>query len=56
MSKIIIIYYCETLNGNPFNLMLAQSGDIVITSFEDLTGLKDMIERGCVKSYAGKIE
>lgn len=35
-KPIIIVYYCETLGNAPFNLMLAQSGDIVITKFDDI--------------------
>ncbi len=54
---IIIIYYCETLGPNgQFNLMLAQSGDIVITSFEDLDKLPDLIKSGEGLTYAGIVE
>lgn len=55
-KQIIIVYYCETLGDGQFNLMLAQSGDIVITKFEDLDELPKLIESGKEKVYAGKIE
>lgn len=55
--RIIIIYYCETLGPNgQFNLMLAQSGDIVITKFEDLDKLPDLIREGEGLAYVGIIE
>lgn len=54
---IKIVYYCETLGPNgQFNLMLAQSGDIVITKFEDLDKLPQLIEEGKGFAYAGIIE
>ena len=56
-KPIIIVYYCETLGPNgQFNLMLAQSGDIVITKEEDLNDLPRMISEGEKKEYAGSIE
>lgn len=56
-KKRKIIYYCETLGPKgQFNLMLAQSGDIVITKFEDLEKLPKMIEEGESKKYAGIVE
>lgn len=55
-KKILVVYYCETLNGGKFNLMLAQSGDIIITRFEDLDDLPKIIKSGKGKRYAGKIE
>ena len=55
--RIIIVYYCETLGSNgQFNLMLAQSGDIVITKFEDLNKLPDLIREGEGLAYAGIVE
>lgn len=53
---IIIVYYCETLGNGQFNLMLAQSGDIVITKFEDLDKLPTLIEEGGKLDYVGRIE
>lgn len=56
-KSIVIVYYCETLGPNgQFNLMLAQSGDIVITKFEDLDKLPAMIENGEGFAYAGIVE
>lgn len=56
-KPIIIVYYCETLGPNgQFNLMLAQSGDIVITKFEDLNKLPDLIREGKGFAYAGIVE
>lgn len=54
--KIIIVYYCETLGNGQFNLMLAQSGDIVITKFEDLDQLPVLIEKGRQVHYDGLVE
>lgn len=54
---IKVVYYCETLGPNgQFNLMLAQSGDIVITKFEDLDKLPDLIREGEGLAYAGIVE
>lgn len=55
-KQILIVYYCETLGNGQFNLMLAQSGDIVITKEEDLNDLPRMISEGEKKEYAGSIE
>lgn len=56
-APITIVYYCETLGPNgQFNLMLAQSGDIVITKFEDLDKLPDLIREGKGFAYAGIVE
>lgn len=55
-EPIKIVYYCETLGNNQFNLMLAQSGDIVITKFEDLDNLPALIERGEKVAYVGLVE
>jgi len=52
----IIVYYCETLGDGMFNLMLAQSGDIVITKFEDLNKLPELIAKGEGLAYAGIVE
>lgn len=52
-----IIYYAETLGNNQFNLMLAQSGNLVITDQSLLD--KDKITRamnGHVYPYSGLIE
>lgn len=55
--RIKVVYYCETLGPNgQFNLMLAQSGDIVVTKFEDLDKLPALIERGEGLAYTGIIE
>lgn len=35
-KNVPIVYFAETLGDNPFNLMLAQSGIVAITSREDL--------------------
>jgi nucleoside 2-deoxyribosyltransferase len=55
-----IVYYCETLpEGGKFNLMLAQSGDVVITNMEQLKNLSTYLKRiskGEVIDYAGNIE
>lgn len=55
-KKIKVVYYCETLGNGQFNLMLAQSGDIVITSFEDLDKLPELIRKGEGLKYAGIVE
>ena len=56
-DPIKIVYYCETLGSNgQFNLMLAQSGDIVITKFDDLDKLPELIEKGEGLAYAGIVE
>lgn len=54
-KKIKIVYYCETLPLNmPFNLMLAQSADVVITKFEDLDKLPELLKTG--KTYEGIVQ
>ena len=56
-KQIIIVYYCETLGPNgQFNLMLAQSGNITITKFEDLDKLPELIEKNEGLAYAGIVE
>lgn len=55
-DPIKIVYYCETLGNGKFNLMLAQSGDIIITKFEDLDKLPGLIEEQERLLYAGLVE
>lgn len=55
-ESIKIVYYCETLGDGKFNLMLAESGDIVITKFEDLDKLPLMLVNDEEMGYVGKIE
>lgn len=55
-EPIKIVYYCETLGNGLFNLMLAQSGDIIITKFEDLDKLPEMLEKGVKTIYVGNIQ
>lgn len=56
-DRITIVYYCETLGPNgQFNLMLAQSGDIIITKFEDLDKLPSLLTGGEKVAYTGHIE
>ena len=52
----VIVYYAETLGDRPFNLMLAQSADIVIKNYEDLDNLPAMIENSERTIYTGLIE
>lgn len=55
----IIVYYAETLGKMPFNLMLQESADIVITDFADLINLPRYIEearRGIRKTHEGMTE
>lgn len=52
-----IVYYCETLGPNgQFNLMLAQSGDVVVTKFEDLDELPSLLAGGEKVAYFGNIQ
>lgn len=55
-NTIKIVYYCETLGDGLFNLMLAQSGDIIITKFEDVDKLPELLARGEKVGYAGRIQ
>jgi len=56
-NKILVIYYTETLApGKSFNLMLAQSGDIIITKYEDMEKLPTLIESGEKIEYTGEIQ
>ena len=55
-EPIKIVYYCETLGNGQFNLMLAESGDIVITNFEDLDKLPELIQKDEDLAYAGAVE
>ena len=49
-----ILYFCETLNGNPFNVMLAKSAYGIATSIEQL---EEMFETGNLNNkYEGKIQ
>lgn len=52
----IIVYYAETLGNRGFNLMLAQSADIVITSYDDMDKLPAQIENSEKTIYTGLIE
>lgn len=53
----IIVYYAETLGDKGmFNLMLAQSGNIVITDFKDMDKLPELIKNGEELAYAGIVE
>lgn len=50
-----IVYYAETLpEGAPFNVMLSKSADVVITKFEDLDKLPELLETG--KKYEGQVQ
>ena len=51
-----IVYYCETLGDGLFNLMLAQSGDIIITKFEDIDKLPELLDGGEKVAYVGRIQ
>jgi nucleoside deoxyribosyltransferase len=53
-KKRKLVWYAETLGDNPFNLMLANSGDVIITSFEDLDNLPKYLEKGQI--YEGKVQ
>lgn len=56
-SRILIVYYCETIGKEgKFNLMLAQSGDIVIQCFEDLEVLPALINSKKGLAYVGTVE
>ncbi len=55
-KKPIMVYYAETLGDAQFNLMLAQSADIVITNYDDLAKLPNWIENNTHVSYNGLIE
>ena len=55
-GPIKIVYYCETLGDGLFNLMLAQSGDIIITKFEDVDKLPELLARGERVAYVGHIQ
>lgn len=56
IPKIKIVYYCETLGDGMFNLMLAQSGDIVITKFQNMDMLPQLISEDRGLEYAGVVE
>lgn len=59
IGKPYLVYYAETLGNNKFNLMLAQSGDIIITKFEDLDKLPELLKKvmsGESIEYKGMVE
>lgn len=47
-----VIYYCETLGDNPFNVMLAKSAIAVYVSYKELE--VDFIETGLYKVMSGR--
>ena len=54
-NKRKIVYYAETLPpGAPFNVMLAEPADVVITKFEDLDKLPEWLETG--HKYDGAVQ
>ena len=56
-KRKVVVYYCETLGPNgQFNLMLAQSGDIVIQNYKDLDKLPELIEKNEGLAYVGIVE
>lgn len=55
-KRPLIIYYTETISSNAFNLMLAQSCDMLITDFKDLDNLPKWIEEKKKLTYNGLIE
>lgn len=58
-SKKPIIYYSETLNGKPFNLMLARTGNFAANEEKLLTLLEDeksYQHKNVFASYQGEIE
>lgn len=55
-KPIKVVYYCETLGDGLFNLMLAQSGDIVITKFEDVDKLPELLAKDEKVAYVGRIQ
>lgn len=52
----IVVYYCETLKGGKFNLMLAESSDLVITEESELFRVKDIMNGMIRELYNGEIE
>lgn len=49
-----ILYFCETLGGNPFNVMLAKSAYGIATSVKQL---REMFRSGSLhNAYKGKIQ
>ena len=56
-KRKVVVYDCETLGPNgQFNLMLAQSGDIVIQNYKDLDKLPELIEKNGRLAYVGIVE
>lgn len=53
-NKIIIVYYCETLGNNQFNLMLARSANVVITNYKEMDNFIELLKEG--NEYEGLIE
>lgn len=52
-----LVYYCETLGDHAFNVMLAKSGDLIYTSFEQFkNNFVQDIEEDRVIAYVGKIQ
>lgn len=55
----LIVYYAETLGNAPFNLMLQESADIVITDFADMDNFPKYVEdamKGIRKTHNGVTE
>lgn len=60
-KNVPIIYFAETLGDNPFNLMLAMSGEIICKSRKELTEvIKKIKKKGFINSknneFIGEIE
>lgn len=54
-KKRKIVYYAETLpEGAPFNVMLSEPADVVVTKFEDLDKLPEWLETG--HKYEGNVQ
>lgn len=51
-----IVYYCETLGNGVFNLMLARSGKLVITNYDDIDAEKIKRADAISSEYNGLIE
>lgn len=51
-----IVYYCETLGDNPFNVMLAKSGHMVLTNEQQARQLAAYILNGMEVKHVGKIQ
>lgn len=56
-GKKPIVYYCETLKEcQSFNLMLAMSGNVVVSNLDEIEEAIKFAEEGRVVRYAGNIE